>query len=129
MKIIFRRIILPLILLALAVVLFVFGGINIKRQKSWIKTDAVITHLEYTPGAGDDDAEWKVVVAYDAEGVHYVAELDEYKSSFSEGQSVAVRYNPAEPGQVTADGIIGIIMMFACGALLIIGAALTFLRR
>ena len=113
----------------MGIVSIVLGVIRLGHQKTWIKTEAVITQLEYSDGVGvDDSGDWTVLVAYDAEGTHYEAELDEYSSFFREGQSVMVRYNPENPAQITANGTAILIVVIVGGILLLFGAVITFLR-
>ena len=129
MRTIFRRILFPLIMAVIAVVLVVFGFITRSRQHNWVKAEAVITYLDYTPGVGDDDsADWTVLVSYSVHGTHYEAELDQYSSTYHLGDTVELRYNPDSPGEVTADTPALPYLLIAGGFVLLIGAVIVFLR-
>ena len=110
--------------LVLGIILIVFGFVSRHKQNDYTETDAVITNIETEPGTGDESDTHRVFVKYTVDGKEYNEELDSYKSSYRIGDTIKVKYDPADPGNVTSSGFFIVIILFVIGGILTLGSGI-----
>ena len=125
---IIRRIVIPVCLIVMCG-LFVFVGFRERGKKqNYVKTDAVIQRIESNFDAADDSTNHTVFVSYSVDGKSYENELGEYKATFSEGQTVSIRYNPDNPNDITTDSMFSVILLWAGAGICLLAAVVLFVR-
>lgn len=120
--------------LAIAVLLlggllfFISGLVKFTQVNSFPQTNALITQIEWEPGTGDEADTYKVFVRYSVGGTTYDEELDNYKSSYREGQTITIRYNPDKPESITGLSTPVTIIITAVGCIFLAGGVLTLTK-
>ena len=125
---IIRRIVIPIGLLVLMVLLIFIGFKERAKQNTYPKTNARITEItsEYDPI--DEEWEHEVFVSYEVDGKSYNEKLGEYRSSFAEGQTIEIRYNPENPTDITGASMMGAVILWIMAGIALIGAVVMFFR-
>jgi hypothetical protein len=77
--------------------------------------------------ASDDDS-YIVTARYTAGGKEYTNVLDSYSPSYKEGGTVEVRYDPADPNNITSGYGIGVYAM-AVGAVILLAIIFLTVRQ
>ena len=109
---------IPLAFSGLGALLLKLSAAEKARTADFLETDAVIESIELV---GSDSHE--VTVSYLADGQPYIAELNQYSSSYYVGKSLPILYNPAHPGEIIGAGRWGEKLLFIFGSVMIgIGA-------
>ncbi len=106
------------VLLLGGLLFLVSGLIKFSQINNYPQTNAMITQIEWEPGAGEESDKYTVYVRYSVGGTTYDQQLDNYKSSYREGQTITIRYNPDKPTTITAVGPVGATIITAFGGLL-----------
>jgi len=101
---------------AAAVVIGIVMLLTRPTMRGYVKTEAVITDIEYYYHG--DDTDHDVLVAYEVDGEGYSSLLNFYSSSFYVGKVITVYYDPANPSHVVYDSL------FVGLALVVIGGVL-----
>ncbi|MCQ2386034.1 MAG: DUF3592 domain-containing protein, partial [Clostridia bacterium] len=101
-------ILVGLIFLAVSVLL------TVNRNSDWKTTEATIESIEYY---GEDD--YVVMVRYTVNGKTYVERLNEYSSSYAEGETVEVRSNPQNPAEMQSNDNVFTYVALGAGLLAI----------
>ena len=117
----------PAILLLGGLLFLVSGVIKYTQVTSFPQTNAMITQIEWEPGAGEESDKYTVYVRYSIGGTTYDRQLDNYKSSYREGQTITIRYNPSNPETITALNTPATILITAFGGVLLVGGVATLL--
>ena len=108
-------------LLLLGGLLFLVSGlIKFSQINHYPQTNAMITQIEWEPGAGEESDKYTVLVRYSVGGTTYDRELDNYKNSYREGQTITIRYNPDNPETITAVGPVAATIITAFGGVLLV---------
>lgn len=110
----------------MGVLAIVFGVLlTSSRNGDFVETQAVITEIRST---GEDSGE--VYVSYTADGKEYNSLLDSYSTSYKVGDSLTVRYDPADPTVIqTPAGIISFILFGAGAVMLLLAVRCVLVRR
>lgn len=116
-------VIMAIIALAAGVYIMIFSTAGFE------KTTAEIVSIEEITGADAEDTEYIVTVKYDVDGVTYTEELDTYKSSYGEGQTISVMYDPDDPATVRAGDKGPGIYLIGLGIVLLAGLFLSSRRE
>jgi len=112
--------------------------LSMNQSKGWPETTAVINDIQIPPSADGEGYDHTVFVEYTSDGGEYIAQLDEYRSSFSIGQEVDIRYNPDNPTDVRSANpfplqliffIIGGLMFFVPLLKLLVPLIYAFIKR
>ena len=122
----------PAILLLGGLLFLVSGVIKYTQVTSFPQTNAMITQIDWEPGVGEESDKYTVYVRYSVGGTTYDQQLDNYKSSYREGQTITIRYNPEKPETITALSTPAAILITAFGGVLLVGgvaALLPILRK
>ncbi len=119
-----KQLIGTIIALVFGIVLIVLGFVTKHKQSDYTETTATITNIETEPGAGDEADSHRVFVKYTVDGKEYNEELDNYKSSYSVGDTIKVKYNPENPSDVTSSGYFVVIILFVIGGILTLGSGI-----
>ncbi|MBQ4381189.1 MAG: DUF3592 domain-containing protein [Oscillospiraceae bacterium] len=90
--------------------------LNFFHSQGFVKTTATIVDVEAVQEA--DSNTYRATVEYTVDGKTYRQELDQQSSSYAVGKTVEVLYNPANPAEVHAGGILPIILMIVGAVLL-----------
>ena len=96
------------------IVLIGFGVSRCEKLASFKETAATISKIESYYDS-DGDLEHLVYVTYTVDGETYVSQYDEYSSTFYEGKSITVRYDPEAPASVMSPSVIPLIIFFGFG--------------
>ena len=104
------------------------------RSAGYEKTNATIVSIEEDPDFIPDpdnpgDKSYIVTATYTVDGKEYTRQLDSYSPSYKVGGQVEVRYDPRDPSKVTSGFGIGIYLMIAGGAILILILFLTVRKK
>ena len=92
----------PLILLLTGLLFLGMGTLRMIRVNRYSATEAVITKIDsYYNG---EDYTNDVYVRYTVNGKIYESQIDHYKDSFQEGQTIGIRYDPKDPEKVLYSG-------------------------
>ena len=117
----------PDILLLGGLLFLVSGVIKYTQVTSFPQTNAMITQIDWEPGVGEESDKYTVYVRYSVGGTTYDQQLDNYKSSYREGQTITIRYNPSNPETITALNTPATILITAFGGVLLVGGVATLL--
>ncbi len=124
---------LTLLLLFLGILATFAGSLTLKKQKSYLPTDAVISKIEehYDASAAEDGSQYSydVTVRYRVDGKEYEGPLGYHQDGYEEGQTVAIRYNPEDPGKIVTASKGFAIYLVIIGPLLLVGAVINILRH
>ena len=118
----------PAILLLGGLLFLVSGFVKLTQINSFPQTNAMITQIEWEPGAGEESDKYTVFVRYSVGGTTYETQLDNYKNSYREGQTITIRYNPEKPETITALNTPTAIFIAAFGGLLFAAGVGTLVR-
>lgn len=129
-----KRILCILLALALIAGGIVFGIFAIKRinkGKSFTPVQGVITRIDAQSGGIDENGNteytYYVFVKYTVDGTEYESELGEYQSSYREGDSIEVKYNPDNPSEIQSTSTLSAILTIAMPIVAVLaGAVLLF---
>ncbi len=118
---------IPLVCLLGAVLFLTLGVMKLVRIHTFPTTTAVITRMEWVTSADPDSADTcDVYVKYTVRGTTYESRLDDYKSSYREGDTLTVYYNPEKPQEVLSPSLVGPVIGIGLGALLLfVGGGMT----
>ena len=111
----------PAILLLGGLLFLVSGVIKYTQVTGYPQTNAMITQIDWEPGVGEESDKYTVYVRYSVGGTTYDRQLDNYKSSYREGQTIPIRYNPKNPETITALNMPATILITAFGGVLLVG--------
>ena len=96
---------------------------NSTKASTYKQTEAVIVDI-FASTDRDGDTTHTVYVDYEIDGVNYSnVQLDVYSSSFYEGKTITIDYNPKNPREITVLGVSNIIFAIPLG----IGVIITIL--
>jgi hypothetical protein len=102
------------------------------ENRGYIKTDAVIMHIEEIFNGmdedGTDDYSYIPTVAYKVDGKEYVNDLHFYVDGYEEGKTIQIFYNPSDPNDIHGSTKGMGIYLIGAGAFLILAAVYTILR-
>ena len=107
------------VLLLGGLLFLVSGLIKFSQINNYPQTNAMITQIEWEPGAGEESDKYTVYVRYSVGGTTYDQQLDNYKSSYREGQTITIRYNPEKPTTITAVGPVAATIITAFGGVVL----------
>lgn len=128
MRQIVRKIIVPIVLVLFGIIAIVAGSGKMQKIKNYPQTSAVITRIEEEWNAADDSWDHHVFVKYTVDNVAYESELDEYSSSFQEGDEITVGYNAENPREVIGLTQWTLYVFFAVGAVLTLAGVFLLAR-
>lgn len=124
---------LTLVLLFLGLFATLVGSLTLKKQKSYLPTDAVISKIEeyYDASAGEDGPQYSydVTVRYTVDGKEYEGPLGYHQDGYEEGQTVSIRYNPENPEKIVQASKGFAIYLVIIGPLLLAGAVINILKH
>ena len=115
---------------AIAVLCILVGAyLSLFHSAGFVKTTAAIVSLTENPKVFDkDETTYTVTVEYDVDGTRYRSVLDSYSSSYKEGKSISVLYDPNDPTVVHGSDAMGIYVLalgIAILAVLVLSAVKT----
>lgn len=105
---------IPLAFSGLGALLLKFSAAEKARTADFLETDAVIESIALV---GADSHE--VTVSYLADGQPYIAELNQYSSSYYVGKPLSILYNPERPDEIIGAGRWGEKLLFLLGSVII----------
>ena len=119
-----------LLAVVIAVILIVVGiWVQFFYSKGFVRTDAtILSTQEEGYDSDNDEMLYSAVVQYTVGGVAYTAELGTHSSSYREGQSIEVLYDPENPSVIHAAGWMGIYFI-VCGLVILVALVLSTIRR
>ena len=88
------------ILLGLGILALTVGTATIFKQNRFSDAEAVITGIDAGYDMSEDRYYYTVYVEYSVDGTEYSGVLGYYEDSFEEGRTVAIKYNPENPGEI-----------------------------
>ena len=111
--------------------IFLIGGsVKMVKVNTYPKTSAKITKIETVETAEPDEPDsYKAFVKYYVNGKGYEAELDNYKSSYREGEEILIRYDPEDPTDITAMSTLSASVVIAAGALFLVFGVLALRKN
>ncbi len=128
MKDIIARFVIPIVLIV-GGILFVCIGVNqTKNVDTFKEVNATITNIDVEYGVGEETNQYTVLVKYTVNGKEYEEEIDNYKSSYSVGDEITVKYNPQKPEEITAMSKGGLIVYIAVGVVAALAGAVLLIR-
>ena len=123
----FSLIVYPVIFLVIGVALIVMGIGNVVKQHTYKEADAVITSITRLDTGGSRER-YEVIVKFTADGKEYESRLGSYSGGYSEGDTIAILYDPVDPAEITIVGQTPNVMYFGAGIIAVTLAAAGGLR-
>ena len=123
-----KKLLAVVLLLAGGAVFIVFGATSLREIREFRPVEAVVSHIEreWVPnGDGTDTQEITIYVTYTVDGQEYTEELQNTKTSYSQGDKITVLYNPEKPTEVSGATKTIAAIQIAAGSLLALGGLVT----
>lgn len=104
------------------------------QSAGYVTTQATIFSIsedpDYVPDPNtENDKQYIVKVKYNVDGKDYFKELDSYSSTYKEGDTVEIKYDPNDPSKIHAKNGLGIYFMIAGGVILLVILILTIKKN
>lgn len=115
---------------AFAVLLIITGiWLQFFYSRGFVRTTAIIVSIQEEGYDSDNDEMlYSAVVEYTVGGVTYTEKLDTHSSSYREGKTVKVLYDPENPSVVHDGDGMGLYILIG-GILVLVVSALSGIRR
>ncbi len=128
MKRFFVRFILPLIVIAAAVMCLMLGVKTMQRHKTFPKTDAVIAEIQKEYDSARKENDYHVFVTYTVDGQEYTEELGQYVAGYKVGKELEISYNPENPADIQAGGAGSGLIMIGLGVVAALAGIVSFVK-
>ena len=118
-----------LLLVGLAMIAFgVYLGFF--QAQGYVRTTAVITRVEEDPDSVDpNEPQYIATVRYTVDGRDYTEKLDSSDPGYKQGKEIKIKYDPANPANVTRDSAGIAVYLMAAGALLSAAMVYSFVKN
>ena len=125
-----KKLLYPLLVIIAGIAFIVFGAVNFAQHNKYVETDAVVSKVTIIETFYDEPDDVEIMVRYTVDGKEYESLLNNTSTNLKEGQTIKVKYDPADPSKVISSIksyafiAIGLGALFALGGLFFLFRAL-----
>ena len=113
------KILVPIVLLAGGILFLVLGTKSLSEVNSFNEVSAVVSRVEIERSADPDDSDSQTVhVKYKVDGKEYNEILQFTSGNYTEGETVSILYDPANPEYVTGATMTSSVIFIVVGVVL-----------